>query len=468
MAIHTSRSSRFGVALRWWPASIGLAVLACDPTPAGDLQDPSGSNSSVAAGNNTSGEDSANAGNGGQSTSDSASANDEGDADNASGDGAAEGGVGSINCPLAKGDPEPPLAREYGGSNKKEDNAAFPNTIALPAPCLVPVGGVNLKAGSDLQAAFDSNPPGTQFNLAAGTWKGAGVSVSPKAGQIIAGAGAGKTILNGIAIRYDGGGDVKVFNLTVTGNNWDQHAAIDSDFNSAAGSGWIVANVEAHHNFQGIVVGSDSLIQNSYAHDNAVGSIGGGGKGSIIRYNAMIHNNCQGIPDPNAAFANSKSGALTAVRVKRNLIGDGCGMGWWCDVGCKDLVVEENVVYRNSRAGILDEISDGNDQFLGNITIGNGFDSVDWHDTGIILSTTHDAIAKGNFSLRNRTGAIDAFAQDNRQPWYGGRNKVTNNTLDTDAASGGNPVGGKDTIAPNTVVAADKMTVPLIYAGPQM
>ena len=88
-------------------------------------------------------------------------------------------------------------------------------------------------------------------------------------------AGAGATVLNGVGF-VGGGNDVTVANMTLRNFKTapGSPGTIDSGLDHDAFDGWQVLNNEVYGSWQGIIVGSRSLVQNNYVHDSQSMGIG--------------------------------------------------------------------------------------------------------------------------------------------------------------------------------------------------
>lgn len=370
--------------------------------------------------------------------------------------------------------PPPGGARMLGGSSNPNDKTAYPETLPLPGPRPIPSGGVAIAAGQSIQDAINSNPEGTQFNLAQGTWQGNNNQITPKQGNSFYGVAAGKTIISGYTIR--GGGDnVTIANMTIQGYTGDTHGAIENNFDSGAGQGWKVQNNEIKDNVVGLVFGSNSLIEHNYIHDNSAEGAGGGGgdrnvdfkpdeppNGSIFRYNALIHNDRGGIPDEGASFSGFKSGDVFYFEVYGNYMADNGQSGMWCDVYCGNNHFYDNISVRNSMNGFMDEIGYGGTIIENNIALGNGWRNADWQDVGILISSTGKDIVRNNIALNNRDTDIQFYCQDRGVPCI--NNEAYGNTTSKPIGVESQSVNLHD----NTVVDPNQFTVPKKAVGPQM
>ncbi len=254
--------------------------------------------------------------------------------------------------------------------------------------------------------------------------------------------------------------------MTISGyapTSWQ--AAVDSHLGFFASSGWRIFNCELKENNVGFAVGANSLIENVLSHHNRMNGGGGGGaEGTIIRYSAFIYNNRDGVPDPMSAFSGSKSAMVRNAQILNNYFADNEGIGYWCDIDCKDSEWINIISVRNSVAGIMTEIDGGGVLIKDNISLGNGWGHNHWASVGILLSSSHHVTVVGNYSLRNRNGSIVLWWDYTRAD-EGGGTVVYNNIIDEAVYNNSTP---DPQIYDNVVLPAAQIVVPKMVAGPQM
>lgn len=364
-----------------------------------------------------------------------------------------------------------------GGTTNLSNTNAYPNTPIIPGPVKIPAGGVAIPAGANIQAAIDSHAAGTQFNLAAGTYQGAGI-LRPKAGDRFYGvkAGPGGTLLSGLAIqRPDSGAtNVEIHNISITGySDGARNGAIDSDFHEVnAASGWKITNSEIYGNYLGASLGPNSLVENNTFHDNSCKGAAGGMTGTVWRYNQFIHNNLPGVNDPGGDCAGVKVTVETNNQFIGNLISDsGHPAGGWMDVSCHGNTFTDNISYNNNGSGFTDETG-YNNTFTNNIAAGNGRNTPDpWRRTGIVFQSSANDSAKGNFTWRNNGPGITIFEEDRHDAPGQARNQnntVQGNYLDVAPAVIKVNIDAPQHVGPNTLSRGNGIPVPQIVAGPQM
>src|SRR5262249_32266175 len=148
--------------------------------------------------------------------------------------------------------------------------------------------------------------------------------------------------------------DVGIRNITVEKYaNSAQSGAIDG--RSAAN--WQIENVEARWNSgAGIALGSGGQVRGSDIHHNGQIGVVGNGVKLEIDDNAIWANNTRGFNFKWEA-GGVKIALSDGVAMHNNYVHDNVGPGLWCDIECRNVVYERNVVARNHDAGIFQEIS---------------------------------------------------------------------------------------------------------------
>jgi len=151
--------------------------------------------------------------------------------------------------------------------------------------------------------------------------------------------------------------------------------------NSSDGEAWKLYDSEiSYAHGAGVSLrGDDSLLQGNFIHHNGELGIHNPGDGSSVRGNEVAHNNTQGFcirpstdycqvfpsdgdtnfdPDPLTESGGMKiSGGKDNILVDSNEFHHNYGNAMWCDVGCHDMTITNNVAHHNGRRGIFFEIS---------------------------------------------------------------------------------------------------------------
>ena len=148
--------------------------------------------------------------------------------------------------------------------------------------------------------------------------------------------------------------DVSISNVTV---EKFASAAQKGAIHAREGASWLVDNCEVRFNSgAGISVGTGSRVRNCDIHHN--GQIGIEGNGGDIRIedSHIWSNNIHGF-DATWKRAESKIAESDGVTFRGNHVHDNDGPGLWCDIDCRNVVYEENLVENNRDIGIFHEIS---------------------------------------------------------------------------------------------------------------
>lgn len=123
------------------------------------------------------------------------------------------------------------------------------------------------------------------------------------------------------------------------------------------GAGWIIEDCEVRLNSgAGISVGSGTRVRNCDVHHNGQIGIEGNGKDIRIENNRIRSNNIRGF-DPAWEAGGVKIAECDGVVFNQNHVSDNDGPGLWCDIDCRNVSYERNVVEDNRHSGILHEIS---------------------------------------------------------------------------------------------------------------
>jgi hypothetical protein len=148
--------------------------------------------------------------------------------------------------------------------------------------------------------------------------------------------------------------DVSISNLTVEKyGSPAQRGAI----NAHDGTRWTVENCVVRLNSGGgIAVGYGAHVRNCDIHHNGQIGINGDGKNIRIEHNRIWSNNIHGF-DPDWEAGGAKIASTDGVEFRGNHVYDNNGPGLWCDIECRNVVYEDNLVESNQQSGIFHEIS---------------------------------------------------------------------------------------------------------------
>lgn len=159
------------------------------------------------------------------------------------------------------------------------------------------------------------------------------------------------------AVWHNAARDVTVKGLTVEKYaSPAQHGAIYGDEHERA-SGWLIEGNDVRLNSgAGIAVGSGGVVRNNRVHRNGQLGISPNGSGVLVEDNEISENNTHGYAAGWEA-GGLKGGQVEHLTLRRNNVHDNYGSGLWCDVDCRHVLIEHNLVERNADAGIFYEIS---------------------------------------------------------------------------------------------------------------
>jgi hypothetical protein len=121
--------------------------------------------------------------------------------------------------------------------------------------------------------------------------------------------------------------------------------------------GWIVENCEVRLNSgAGIAAGTGSRIRGCDIHHNGQIGITGAGRDVVVENNRIWANNIRGF-SPGWEAGGVKLALGDGIIFRSNHVHDNLGPGLWCDINCRNVLYEDNVVERNRGVGIFHEIS---------------------------------------------------------------------------------------------------------------
>ena len=126
-------------------------------------------------------------------------------------------------------------------------------------------------------------------------------------------------------------------------------AAQKGAIHAREGARWTVENCEVRFNSgAGISVGTGSRVRNCDIHHNGQIGIEGNGRDIRIEGNHIWSNNIYGF-DPAWEAGGVKIAESDGVTFRGNHVHDNDGPGLWCDIECRNVVYEENLVENNQR-----------------------------------------------------------------------------------------------------------------------
>jgi Right handed beta helix region len=187
--------------------------------------------------------------------------------------------------------------------------------------------------------------------------------------------------------------DVSITKLTIEKyGSSAQKGAIDAH----EGARWIIENCVVYLNSGGgIGVGSGTRVHNCDIHHNGQIGINGNGNDIRIEGNRIWSNNIYGF-DPIWEAGGAKIAESDGVTFRGNHVHDNNGPGLWCDIECRNVVYEDNLVENNQLMGIHHEIS-FNAIIRNNVVRHNGLANRGWFwDADISVAASQGVEVTGN------------------------------------------------------------------------
>jgi hypothetical protein len=194
--------------------------------------------------------------------------------------------------------------------------------------------------------------------------------------------------------------------------------------------GWRVENSELRLNSgAAIALGSSSKVLASYLHRNGQTGIAGEGVDLMIENNLISANNIYGF-DYKWEAGGVKLASSDGVVMRGNHVVDNVGPGLWCDIACRNVIYENNIVERNHDAGIFHEIS-FTAVIRNNTTSNNGLDAdPDWFwGADILISASQDVEVTGNLVTVRPGGCGIMLIDQGRVTDRGGTYKTRDNKI---------------------------------------
>jgi parallel beta-helix repeat protein len=297
--------------------------------------------------------------------------------------------------------------------------ASPPASTAVPetaAPCT----GVQIAPGftaDRIQQLVDSNPNGTVFCFASGTYVLNHYVLLKDSNQFICPVRR-TCVLTGLD-QYRGAFDgehgtthhlIKGFVvehfITIAGS-WPGSGLQVRDYGVIEGN-------EVRFNDNGVRTASNVTIRGNYIHHNRrYGISGGPGSNILIQGNELAFNNTAHF-DPNDDAGGSKivgsDAGVNFLTWRGNHVHDNYGQGIWSDGNVRNAVYEDNLVENNHGAGIDHEISWGavirNNTLRNNNTFEQGQGKSCWWGANIAVNNSQSVAIYGNTIETNGINAI--------------------------------------------------------------
>ncbi|MCA6122018.1 right-handed parallel beta-helix repeat-containing protein [Bradyrhizobium sp. WSM 1704] len=159
---------------------------------------------------------------------------------------------------------------------------------------------------------------------------------------------------------------------------------------------WVIENCEVRLNSGiGIVARAGGRVRECDVHHNGQLGIGGKGRDIIVEDNRIWANNIHGF-DFGWEAGGLKIVLSDGVILRGNHVHDNVGPGLWCDINCRNVLYEDNIVERNQGAGIFHEISFA--AVIRNNTVrNNGIAENTWFwGNDILIAASQDVQVYGN------------------------------------------------------------------------
>ena len=148
--------------------------------------------------------------------------------------------------------------------------------------------------------------------------------------------------------------DVLIRNITV-----EKYASVAQKgaIQTTEGPGWTIENCELRWNSgAGIGIGTGGRVRDCDIHHNGQIGIAGHGRDIWVEKNRIWSNNIYGF-DYTWEAGGAKIASSDGVTFRENHVHDNNGPGLWCDIDCRNVVYDDNLVENNQDIGIFHEIS---------------------------------------------------------------------------------------------------------------
>jgi parallel beta-helix repeat protein len=220
--------------------------------------------------------------------------------------------------------------------------------------------------------------------------------------------------------------DVLISNLTVEKyGSPAQKGAIHAH----EGARWIIENCVVHLNSGGgISVGIGTRVHNCDIHHNGQIGINGNGKDIRVENNHIWSNNIRGF-NPEWEAGGVKIAMTDGVELRGNHVHDNNGFGLWCDIECRNVIYEDNLVENNQMMGIHHEIS-FNAIIRNNVVRHNGGGKRNWFwGADITVAASQDVEVTGNKVTVAPGGCGIVLIDQGRRTGNGGLYKTRDNIV---------------------------------------
>jgi hypothetical protein len=181
--------------------------------------------------------------------------------------------------------------------------------------------------------------------------------------------------------------------------------------------------------------GSNLLVENVRAIENANQGIGGAGPNLVVRDSIFKRNGYWSFARDTEGEPVSAAGikSVNSMYIYNSQFIDNYWNGVWCDIECNAFEVHDSVLSGNGKAGIHYEISSGPAVVEGNTIQNNGYLAEANRHTGLLVVASQNLNAYGNTFSGNRDYGFETFPDP--------RGNLSNihfhdNTMNSDALKG--------------------------------
>jgi len=280
--------------------------------------------------------------------------------------------------------------------------------------------------GNNLATLVNTSPEGTCFFLPNGNYNFG--NVYPKNNMKFVGESRSGVQIDGNGFEnafYGVSSNVEIKNMTFC--NFNNDAGIDllqeqspirgsnniwANEGEPLANGWVIDNIESHSNIAaGIFLGHNFTVTNSIFRDNGVVGIGGDDfLGGYIFNNTIYGNGEDQAGGYGGGIKISKCGsAANPVVIEQNEVYNNTRAGIWGVMGCHGFHVINNYVHDHETHGILYEISD-NAYIADNTLVDNavGWSGLpgNWSRGGITVAESKDVLVENNTLTNSRGGIV--------------------------------------------------------------
>ena len=220
--------------------------------------------------------------------------------------------------------------------------------------------------------------------------------------------------------------DVLIRNVTV-----EKYASVAQKgaIHASEATGWTIENCEVRLNSgAGIAIGTGGHVRDCDIHHNGEIGVAGYGRDISIEKNRIWSNNIYGF-DYTWEAGGVKIALSDGVTFLGNHVYDNGGPGLWCDIDCRNVVYDGNLVENNQDIGIFHEIS-FKAVIRNNVVRHNGRGYRGWFWRAEIAVAASQDVEVNNNTLTIAAGGCGVVLIDQgRRTKNGGEYKTRNNTV---------------------------------------